>query len=139
MTLDVSPDYESIISGGAANCLSHIRIAPKEVSEGFLSLDSSRLILSEPGTSKVTYRVDGRIICSAHWDHTVRVYDTKRLTALAVLRHHRDSVYALDFCHSKSCPGYFASGSKDCTIAIWNVYADKLRPGYQTLQRNYRG
>lgn len=38
------------------------------------------------GTGCVKYRSDGRIIVSAHWDGTVRVFDQKRLKPLAVLR-----------------------------------------------------
>jgi WD40 repeat protein len=121
------------------------------------------------------FRPDGRVLVSAHWDHTVRVFDQKRLKPLAILRYaclhalryglicvhpqplilpcrqHRDSVYAVDFpdpdcarvtlpvepteysptyaCEDTSTPGIitpavFATGSKDTTIALWNLFAD---------------
>lgn len=62
-------------------------------------------------------------------------------------RHHRDSVYAVEFLCAKTMPranglstivaesaaddktdihGWFATGSKDHTIALWNLFADSV-------------
>ena len=40
---------------------------------------------------------------------------------LLIFRHHSDSVYAVDF----SPRGKFATGSKDCSIAVWSVYSNQ--------------
>ncbi|KAJ1421128.1 WD40-repeat-containing domain protein [Ochromonadaceae sp. CCMP2298] len=53
--------------------------------------------LKQPGTSCARYRSDGRLLASAHWDCSVRIFDRKRLKPLAILRQHRESVYAVDF------------------------------------------
>lgn len=138
------------------------------------------------GTSCVRYRSDGRLLVSTHWDYTVRIFDQKRLKPLAILRHHRDSVYAVDFVEESAYPyindgklnmeqkdtgttsvptdvhhnesycnpkvdnmssndqagaggkcgeeeekrglsrSVFATASKDCTIALWDLFADSF-------------
>lgn len=126
------------------------------------------ITLAVIGTSCVRYRPDGRLLVSTHWDYTVRIYDQKRLKPLAILRHHRDSVYAVDFAEEDAhssvynstagdeiAPGtetnviangeveegvysadvkskqfsrsVFATASKDCTIAVWDVFADSYQ------------
>lgn len=42
-------------------------------------------------------RSDGRILATAGWDGKVRIYDSKRLSALAVLKWHTEGCYAVDF------------------------------------------
>lgn len=46
----------------------------------------SALVNKAKGCSSCRYRGDARILVSGHWDHTVRIFDTKRLKPLAVLR-----------------------------------------------------
>eukprot|EP00607_Mallomonas_marina_P005996 CAMPEP_0182426864 /NCGR_PEP_ID=MMETSP1167-20130531/13382_1 /TAXON_ID=2988 /ORGANISM="Mallomonas Sp, Strain CCMP3275" /LENGTH=412 /DNA_ID=CAMNT_0024608593 /DNA_START=14 /DNA_END=1249 /DNA_ORIENTATION=- len=73
-----------------------------------------------PGVGAVRYRCDGKLIVTANWDSTVRIYSSKRMKPLAILRHHRESVYAIDYgMPNTSTASYFASGSKDSTVALW--------------------
>jgi WD40 repeat protein len=78
------------------------------------------------GTSSIKYRCDGRLLVSGHWDNSVRVWEAKtsRLKPLAVLNHHRDCVFAVDIAPTGK---EFLSGSKDGTIAVWDLYADNVR------------
>jgi WD40 repeat protein len=46
----------------------------------------SALVTKTKGCNSCRYRGDGRILVSAHWDNTVRIFDTKHLKPLAVLR-----------------------------------------------------
>lgn len=39
------------------------------------------------GTASVAVRADARVLLSGHWDGTVRLFDTKRLKPLAILRY----------------------------------------------------
>ncbi len=95
------------------------------------------------------FRCDGKLFVSGHWDGTVRLYDSKKFKPLAILKyveahipnfiisdeymcvflyvysHHRLSVFSIAFAPNHS--GMFASGSKDGTIALWNIYADKMK------------
>ena len=90
------------------------------------ALDSKTI--STPGTSSIAHRCDGRIVASAHWDHTVRLHDCKRLKPLAVLRQHKDSVFAVAFgLQGTSAAALFASAGKDGLVAIWNLYEDKMK------------
>jgi WD40 repeat protein len=86
----------------------------------------SEIKMKKQGTAAVKYRHDGRILVSGHWDSTVKVYDCKRMKPLAVLRHHRESVYGIDFCSRGPNRGMFASGSKDCSIALWDLFSDTI-------------
>jgi WD40 repeat protein len=50
------------------------------------------------------------------------------INILLKFRHHRESVFAVDFgWKDTSSYGLFASGSKDGTIAIWDLYSDTIR------------
>eukprot|EP01041_Mallomonas_annulata_P002346 gene2346-4559_t len=126
MALEGSPSGKTgdILAGNSEDRLCKVR---------HTSLSSSlqvtnTLPLKPPGIGAVKYRCDGRLIVTANWDNTVRVYDNKRLKPLAVLRHHKDSVFSVDFgLPNTSTCGLFASGSKDCTIAIWDLYSDKMK------------
>lgn len=103
------------------------------------------------GTGAIKYRDDGRIVVSTHWDNSVRIFKSKKMKPLAVLRYilrhlslqlcnlylsfhvnysyryHKGSVYCVDFAPPSTVggigSGIFATGSKDTTIALWSVYA----------------
>lgn len=80
------------------------------------------------GTSSVALRGDGKLLASGHWDNTVRVFDTKALRPLAVLRHHRDCVFAVAWAPPMDTRGSgqtLATASKDGTIALWNLFGGK--------------
>jgi WD40 repeat protein len=80
------------------------------------------------GIGGVRIRSDGRLIAAAHWDGSVRLMDSKKLKPVGELCYHRDSVYSVDFApKDSSCPHLLASGSKDATIAIWDVLGDTYR------------
>ncbi|KAF2739015.1 WD40 repeat-like protein [Polyplosphaeria fusca] len=49
------------------------------------------------GQQSLRVRSDGRILATAGWDSKVRVYSTKSLKELAVLKWHAEGVYAVDF------------------------------------------
>lgn len=83
--------------------------------------------ISQEGTSSVCFRSDGRIFVSGHWDNSVRVFETKSAKPLAILNHHRSSVFSVCFAPSGENAGLFASGSKDGTIALWDLYASKIK------------
>ena len=43
--------------------------------------------------------------------------------------HHRESVYCVEFntCRQSDFYGIFASGSKDGTVALWDLYKNNLK------------
>lgn len=120
----------SLMTGGGDAKLQRSIFAPLDgggVEQQQLSVLDSKTIPT-PGTSSIAHRCDGRIVASAHWDHTVRLHDCKRLKPLAVLRHHKDSVFAVAFGpQNTSAAALFASAGKDGLVAIWNLYEDKMK------------
>jgi len=146
MTMDISHDGKTIITGGADKCVHRISIKEGAATmHDFSSLstnlshnitdtdkpcsDGGCAKIPNSGTGGVRIRPDNRICVSGHWDNTVRIFDLKKhhvMKPLAVLHHHRENVFAVDF----GLPGTamehsFASGSKDGTIALWSVYSKK--------------
>mmetsp|Transcript_15512 Transcript_15512/g.14045 ORF Transcript_15512/g.14045 Transcript_15512/m.14045 type:complete len:333 (+) Transcript_15512:103-1101(+) len=86
-------------------------------------INEHQLSIPSPGSTSSVYRGDGKILTTGHWDKTIRLYDTKKLKPLAILNHHRDNVMCL--CYGDINSDYkdlFISGSKDRTIAVWDLY-----------------
>ena len=49
------------------------------------------------GQQSLVVRSDGKILATSGWDSKVRIYSTKNLKELAVLRWHKDGCYAVEF------------------------------------------
>ena len=75
---------------------------------------------SARGVSELTFRREGRLLAAAGWDGRVRLYDAKRAAPLASLRYHAAAATALAWAHDAR--GTLASGARDGTIALWQVY-----------------
>ena len=69
-------DHLRLPSKGTANALCNIA--------RLLCLSS--LLFTVEGTSSIRHRSDGRIVVTGHWDNSFRIYDTKRMKPLAVVR-----------------------------------------------------
>ena len=78
------------------------------------------------------HRSDGRLLAVALWDASVRLYDCSRLKPLATLRYQREAVDTIAFIGGlgnndeevSPWKGHFATGSKDGSIAVWDIYAN---------------
>lgn len=153
MTMDMSHDGKTIITGGADQSVHRISIKDggSTTIHDFSSLQASLSHnnndsnsdtdtdkpCSEVGCAKIPIggtgglriRPDNRICVSGHWDSTVRIFDLKKqhvMKPLAVLHHHRENIFAIDFGPSSTAIEHtFASGSKDGTVALWSVYSKK--------------
>ena len=119
-TIDCSAVDDTIITAGADDVIQQLSLEDK----GAPSYTPINAIeLPSIGAGAIRYRHDGKLVASARWDHTIRIFEAKRLKPLAVLRFHRGSVYTSEYIKHGSLQGYFVSGSKDSTIAVWDVYA----------------
>lgn len=63
--------------------------------------------------------------------YRVRVFHLRKLKPLAILKHHTESVFGLDF--SPDC-ALLASASKDRKIALWSIFP----PSSEALHDNLR-
>lgn len=93
--------------------------------------------LKKQGVADVSLRQDGKLVASAGWDGKLRVYKRPGGKALAVLKHHSEALAAVAFGPST---GVIASGARDGTIALWDVYASnkvggrlQVVPGSETV------
>ncbi|KAI7818075.1 hypothetical protein BC939DRAFT_522758 [Gamsiella multidivaricata] len=57
----------------------------------------TQVALKANGIADIKIRSDNKIIGLAGWDGRIRVYSAKTLKPLAVLKHHRESLYCLAF------------------------------------------
>lgn len=58
--------------------------------------------------------------------YRLRIYNRRKLTPLAYLSYHTDTVNALDFSDNFSSHGQLlAAGGKDARISLWSLYNDK--------------
>ena len=84
------------------------------------------------------------IFATAGWDGKIRIYDTKRLRELAVLKWHKEGCYAVDFGlvgqavsmqnggdentvsalreERERARHWVAAGSKDGKVSLWDVF-----------------
>jgi WD40 repeat protein len=49
------------------------------------------------GQQSLRVRSDGRILVTGGWDSRIRIYSTKTLKEVAVMKWHKQGVYAVDF------------------------------------------
>lgn len=123
--LCIESSRTQIFSGGADSTLNRLELTQDNHSGGRVLEMLASQSLRRAGTAAVRMRRDGRLLVSAHWDHTLRLWD-RRLRPLGVLRHHRDSVFAVDFERGEDgaemqCGSLFASGAKDGSVAVWSA------------------
>lgn len=96
------------------------------------------------GQQSISVRSDGKIFATAGWDTRIRVYSTKTMKELAVLKWHREGCYAVAFGQvleqeASEADGvmitakerrrekaktmhWVAGGAKDGKVSLWEVY-----------------
>jgi len=121
LCMDVDKEKLQIVSGSVDNklCVSSI------TSEYTISIDK-QIELKNPGIASIKIRKDCGILATGGWDGRLRIYNRRKLTPLAYLSYHTDTVNALDFSDNFSSHGQLlAAGGKDARISLWSLYNDK--------------
>lgn len=136
LAMDVAPTGRDVVTGGASMQVQRCELSMPSREGSWAGAEvamGDSLTLPVAGTSGVAYRCDGRLCASGHWDGTVRLVEAsaKGLKPLAILRHAgqgKESIFGVTFgLTGTASRGFFASASKDGTIALWDLYADRMR------------
>ncbi|KAJ5091905.1 hypothetical protein NUU61_006775 [Penicillium alfredii] len=103
LSIDVSPIHEYFISS-AADALLIKHPIPSPGSAGFIpsasineDLPLKTVNTKHSGQQGLRIRSDGKVFATAGWDSRVRVYSSKTMKELAVLKWHKDGCYAVAF------------------------------------------
>ncbi|KAK0938189.1 Astra associated protein 1 Asa1 [Friedmanniomyces endolithicus] len=144
LSLDVSPLAGYFYSSSADDILARHLLTPNPAVE-------PRIVRTKhAGQQSLTVRPDGRIFATAGWDGRVRVYSAKTMKELAVLKWHKEGVYAVAFATDQDDDAadsgdgkavgkremtvseqrvrktqethWLAAGSKDGKVSLWDVY-----------------
>ncbi len=119
VALDVNEEGTLLFAGGVEAKAKAFRVEPGVLKpHGTLEVTCGAVneLDQHPGVGQLALRGDGKVIASAGWDYRVRLFATKSLRRLAVLRYHDASVNALDWSSD-----LLATGSKDTKVAVWRL------------------
>jgi len=108
LSLDALPDGTTYFTSAADAIIATHRIPQLPNRENFGETEGRSVLLSAQSPYKTTgtkhagqqslcVRSDGRLLVTGGWDSRVRVYSTKTLKEMAVLKWHKEGVYAVDF------------------------------------------
>lgn len=87
--------------------------------------DNSRELLftlpgHESGVTQIQFSPDGKILASASWDKTIKLWRIENRTLITTLTGHQDGVNSIALGWGEK--GYLlASGSEDKTIKLWSI------------------
>ncbi|TTH54100.1 Guanine nucleotide-binding protein subunit beta-like protein 1 [Bagarius yarrelli] len=120
MSLDFDSSRQKGISGSSDKNLCSWRLDEQQK----LEIQDS-VPIRNPGVSHLRIRSDRKIVATAGWDGSVRIFSWKKLKPLAVLHHHKDLVHSVDFSdHPEPSKRLMAAGSKDQRISLWSIYTE---------------
>ena len=86
--------------------------------------------ISDENISSIMFAVssEGKLLFSCgHWDCSIRVYSTENGRLLQSIIEHSDIVTSLAVATDGS-RNWLATGSRDCTVKIWDIMVDKESP-----------
>jgi len=79
------------------------------------------------GQQSLRVRSDGRILATGGWDTRVRIYSTKTLREVAVLKWHKEGVYAVDFAEVLGAGDGGGGGDGEVVSGLGKVQRERER------------
>lgn len=154
LSLDVSPskDYYLTSSADAIIAKHPIPISADHIITDVESMPLKTLQTKHSGQQGLKIRSDGKIFATAGWDSRIRVYSTKMMKELAVLKWHKEGCYSVALANVEEvkivdegqdkalvkrelamtikdqrlwkakATHWLAAGSKDGKVSLWDIY-----------------
>jgi ASTRA-associated protein 1 len=151
LALGLSPNKEYVLSSSADARIQKLALPETPEASVTVAAQAKSINTKHAGQQGLSVRSDGQIFATAGWDSRVRVYSTKALKELAVLKWHQDGCYSTAFAeisnteepngcsqevaamsaldmikHERSLMAqrihWLAAGGKDGKISLWNIY-----------------
>lgn len=105
ITTSVLPEQSASKSGGLSSLLADRTVPSVKENTASLSLPPTPSVQApyrvvntkHAGQQSLSVRLDGRILATGGWDSRIRIYSAKTLKELAVLKWHKEGVYAVAF------------------------------------------
>jgi WD40 repeat protein len=101
LSLDISPSKDFYLTSSAdAIIAKHPIPVPSDNGNGVVAVESTplqTLQTKHSGQQGLRIRNDGKVFATAGWDSRVRVYATRGMKELAVLKWHKEGCYAVAF------------------------------------------
>ena len=145
LSLDIAPKMGVFFTSGADAIIARHPLRSDS------TLDTKTLQSKHAGQQGLTMRNDEKIFATAGWDGRMRVYSTKAMKELAVLKWHKEGCYAIAFAevqdsenandfesatsvtalsqtvaakreHKARTTHWLAAGSKDGKVSLWDIY-----------------
>ncbi|DBA02355.1 TPA: hypothetical protein N0F65_007174 [Lagenidium giganteum] len=121
LALDVAEDGASALCGPSDD-----EISQATIDYGMAMIDVKPFFrCNRGGLGIIRIRPDQRIFATGGTDHRVRIFHHQKLKPLAILKHHTESVFAMDFSPDNAL---LVSGAKDKKIALWSIYPPTGQP-----------
>ena len=129
LSLDVQPSSEELMfftSGADATLAAH---RPGKAIDGDAKeTDPTRVVNTKhSGQQSLTVRSDGKILATAGWDGRVRVYSTKTLKELAVLKWHKEGCYATAFSQILSDDGMIGEDERESVTELTHTEGNERK------------
>jgi ASTRA-associated protein 1 len=128
LSLDTSPSKDFYFTSSADAMIAKLPVPTSTLSGDPNTKPAKISNTKHAGQQDLTVRQDGKIFATAGWDARVRVYSTKTLKELAVLKWHQDGCYSIAFADntrldadetsSEAAKDQILVASKNCDSAL---------------------